>query len=48
MTGLRRRNLLPVAFVAAVFTDRRIDKVFNLLNRTKTLGEERNNFVNLK
>jgi hypothetical protein len=48
MTGLRRRNLLPVALEAAVLTDRRIDKVFNLLDCTKTLGEERNNFVNLE
>jgi hypothetical protein len=48
MTGLRRRNFLPVAFEAAVLTDRRVHKVFNLLDCTKTLGEERNNFVNLK
>jgi hypothetical protein len=48
MTGLRCRNLLPVALEAAVLTDRRVDKVFNLLDRTKTLGKEWYNFVNLK
>jgi hypothetical protein len=48
MTGLRRRNLLPVAFVAAVLTDRRVHKVFNLLDCTKALGKEWYNFVNLK